>query len=155
MTYVLTTLTFYHYAKHNCIVVAARRMFTKVLLNAIIIKMHYCVFKKVKLINHDCLPILMLLYIMLYIVLAYLMLFAAITNAVCFNNASFFLFLFLSLICANAFYLHALSLFIYLFLFASCTVLLICLFLLIISSHRCSCFFFIFFYERAMSSPEK
>ena len=32
---------------------------------------------KVKLINHDCLPILMLLYIMLYIVLAYLMLFAA------------------------------------------------------------------------------
>ena len=30
--------------------------------------------KKVKLINHDCLPILMLLYIMLYIVLAYLML---------------------------------------------------------------------------------
>ena len=30
--------------------------------------------KKVKLINHDCLPILMLLYIMLYIVLDYLML---------------------------------------------------------------------------------
>ena len=25
-------------------------------------KMHKCVFKKVKLINHDCLPILMLLY---------------------------------------------------------------------------------------------
>ena len=60
-------------------------------------------FKKVKLINHDCLPILMLLYI----VLAYLMLFAALTNAVCLNNASFF-----SLICANAFYFHALSLFI-------------------------------------------
>ena len=54
--------------------------------------MHECVFKKVKLINHDCLPILMLLYIMLYIVLAYLMLFAAITNAVCLNNASFFFF---------------------------------------------------------------
>ena len=36
---------------------------------------------------------------MLYIVLAYLMLFAAITNAVCLNNASFF-----SLICANAFF---------------------------------------------------
>ena len=34
--------------------------------------------KKVKLINHDCLPILMLLYIMLCIVLAYLMLFASI-----------------------------------------------------------------------------
>ena len=48
--------------------------------------------KKVTLINHDCLPILMLLYIMLYIVLAYLMLtyfnaylmlFAALSNAVC------------------------------------------------------------------------
>ena len=32
----------------------------------------------------------MLLYIMLYIVLAYLMQFAALTNAVCLNNASFF-----------------------------------------------------------------
>ena len=41
---------------------------------------------KVKLINHDCLPILLLLYIML----AYLMLFAALTNAVCLYNASFF-----------------------------------------------------------------
>ena len=66
----------------------------------------------------------MLLYVMLYIVLAYLMLFAAITNAVCLNNASSFF----SLICANAFYFHALSLFISFFLFASCTVLLICLF---------------------------
>ena len=64
--------------------------------------------KKVKLINHDCLPILMLLcimlyivlaylmlhivlaYLMLYIVLAYLMLFAALSNAVCLYNASFF-----------------------------------------------------------------
>ena len=54
--------------------------------------------KKVKLITHDCLPILMLLYIMLYIVLAYLMLyivlaylmlFAALSNAVCLHNASF------------------------------------------------------------------
>ena len=57
----------------------------------------------------------MLLYIMLYIVLTYLMLFAALTNAVCLNNASFFSFLFFpffSLICANAFYFHALSLFI-------------------------------------------
>ena len=50
----------------------------------------------------------MLLYIMLYIVLAYLILFAALTNAVCLNNASSFL----SLICANAFYFLALSLFI-------------------------------------------
>ena len=68
--------------------------------------MHSCVFKKVKLINHDCLPILMLLYIMLYIVLAYLMLFAALTNAVCLNNAFF------PLIYANDFHFHALSLFI-------------------------------------------
>ena len=60
-------------------------------------------FKKVKLINHDCLPILMLLYI----VLAYLMLFAPLTNAVCLYNASF-----LPLISANAFCFYALSLFI-------------------------------------------
>ena len=46
--------------------------------------------KNVKLINHDCLPILMLLCIMLYVMLAYLMLFAALSNAVCLNNASFF-----------------------------------------------------------------
>ena len=63
--------------------------------------------KKVRLIKHDCLPILMLLYIMLYIVLSYLMLFVALTNAVCLYNASF-----LPLIYANAFYFHALSLFI-------------------------------------------
>ena len=37
--------------------------------------------------------------------LAYLKLFAALTNAVCLNNASF-----LSLICANALHFHALSL---------------------------------------------
>ena len=48
--------------------------------------------KKSQLINHDCLPILMLLYTMLYIVLAYLMLFAALSNSVCLNNASSFLF---------------------------------------------------------------
>ena len=45
--------------------------------------------KKVKLIKHDCQPILMLLYIMLYIVHAYLMMFAALSNAVCLYNASF------------------------------------------------------------------
>ena len=45
--------------------------------------------KKVKLINHDCLPMLMLLYIMLCIVLAYLILFAALSNAVCLYNAFF------------------------------------------------------------------
>ena len=46
----------------------------------------------------------MLLYIMLYIVLAYLMLFAALTNCVCLNNASHFLFSFL-----NIFYERAMS----------------------------------------------
>ena len=40
----------------------------------------------------------MLLYTMLYIVLAYLMLFAALTNSVCVNNASFF-FLFKYFLC--------------------------------------------------------
>ena len=37
----------------------------------------------------------MLLYTMLYIVLAYLMLFAALTNSVCLNNASSFLLFFI------------------------------------------------------------
>ena len=69
--------------------------------------MHLCVLKKVKLINHDCLPILVLLYIMLCIVLADLMLFAALSNAVCLHNASF-----LPLISENAFYFHVLSWFI-------------------------------------------
>ena len=59
--------------------------------------------KKVKLINHDCLPILMLLYGMLYIMLAYSMLFVCI---------KFVLFIFLPLIFANAFCFHALSWFI-------------------------------------------
>ena len=42
----------------------------------------------------------MLLYIMLYIVRAYLMLFAALTNSVCLNNAPLFL---------NIFYERAMS----------------------------------------------
>ena len=72
--------------------------------------------KKVKLINHDCLSILMLFYIMLYIVLAYLMLhivlaylmlFAALSNAVCLYDASF-----LPMISAYAFYFYVLSWFI-------------------------------------------
>ena len=62
--------------------------------------------KEVKLITHDCLPILMLLYIMLYIMLAYLLLFAALSNAVCLYTAFFIL------IFANAFCFHALSWFI-------------------------------------------
>ena len=49
----------------------------------------------------------MLLYIMLYIVLAYLMLFAALSNAVCLHSAYF-----LPMISANAFYFHVLSWFI-------------------------------------------
>ena len=49
----------------------------------------------------------MLLYIMLYIVLACLMLFAALTNAVCLYNASFFAIDF-----CRCFYFNALSLFI-------------------------------------------
>ena len=49
----------------------------------------------------------MLLYIMLYIVLAYLMLFDAFPSAVCLYNASFF-----AIVFSNAFYFHALSLFI-------------------------------------------
>ena len=53
-----------------------------------------CIYKKVILINQDCLPVLMLLYIMLFIMLAYLMLFAALSNAVCLHNASFFSFYF-------------------------------------------------------------
>ena len=96
----------------------------------------------------------MLLYIMLYIVLAYLMLFVCI------------MLLFLPLISANAFYFHALSLFIdtwfvyFIFLFASCTVLLICLFFLIVCSHSLFLFFYLFFIylffmKRAMSYPEK
>ena len=51
----------------------------------------------------------MLLYIMLHIMLAYLMLFAALYNAVCLHNAYF---LFLLLIFENAFRFHALSWFI-------------------------------------------
>ena len=46
--------------------------------------------KKVKLINNDYLPILMLLYIIMYIVLTYLMLPAALSSVVYLHNASFF-----------------------------------------------------------------
>ena len=82
----------------------------------------------------------MLLYIIVYnIVLAYLMLFAALTNAVCLNNASFFV------IDLCKCFLFSCLVFVYvIFLFASCTVLLICLFFLIICSHRCFVFFYIF-----------
>ena len=95
----------------------------------------------------------MLLYIMLYIVLAYLMLFAALTSAVCLYNASFFAIDFCKC-----------------FLF-SCFVLVYFIFLICImhsafnlfvfpNSMFTSLLFFLYFfkyifYERAMSSPEK
>ena len=108
--------------------------------------------KKVKLINHGCLPILMLLYIMQYVMLAYLMLFAALTNAVCLHNASFFL-SFLQLIFAIALCfmlcLGLLTQFVYFkYDFPSIAVLLICwLFLILCSRH--------FTYERALCSLDK
>ena len=50
---------------------------------------------------------IVLAYLMLYIVLAYIMLFAAVTNAIFLYNASF-----LPMIYENAFYFHVLSWFI-------------------------------------------
>ena len=91
--------------------------------------------KKVKLINHDCLPILIPLYIMLYTLLAYLILLAALSNAVRLHNAFF---IFLLLIFANAFcFMPCLGLlthsFVYLkYDFSSCAGLLICSFFLIL-----------------------
>ena len=63
-------------------------------------------YKKYKLINHDCLPILMLLYVILYIMLAYLMLLAALSNAACLHNAFF------AIDFCKCFLFHALSCFI-------------------------------------------
>ena len=93
---------------------------------------------------------------MLYIVLAYLILFAALTNAVCLNNASFFLFFF--------FFLFVIDL-CKCFLF-SCFVLVYFIFLICIMHSAFNLFvfpnymftsllFFFCFNERAMSSPEK
>ena len=83
--------------------------------------------KKVKLINHDCLTILALLYIMLYMMLAYLMLFDALSNAVCLYNAFS-----LSLNFAQKIFMLCLGLltqFVYFkYYFASCTVLLMLFF---------------------------
>ena len=100
--------------------------------------------KKAKLINHDCLPISMLLYTMLYIILAHLMLFAALSNAVCLHNAFFIL------IFANAFCFHALSWFIdslFISSIESCAVILICWFFQILCSYH-------LLYERAICSLE-
>ena len=85
---------------------------------------------------------------MLHIILAYLMLFAALSSAVCLYNAFFS-----PLIFANAFCFHALSWFIdtqfvyFKYDFASCAILFICWFFLILCSHHILC-------ERAMCSLE-
>ena len=55
--------------------------------------------KKVSLYNHDCLPVLMLLYTMLHIMLACLVLFAALSNAVCLYKAFFLLLIFANAFC--------------------------------------------------------
>ena len=51
----------------------------------------------------------MLLYVMLYIVLAYLMLFAALSNAVCLHNASFLAIDFCKCFLFSCFYLGLLT----------------------------------------------
>ena len=96
----------------------------------------------------------MLLYIMLYIVLAYLMLFAALTNAVCLNNASSF---FVIDLCKC--FLFSCFVFVY-FIFLICTVhSAFNLFVFPNYMFTSLLLFFVFvfniFYERAMSSPEK
>ena len=80
------------------------------------------------------------------------MLLAALTNAVCLNNAcSFF-----SLICANAFYFHALSLFISFFLICIMhSAFNLFIFPNYMFTSLLLLFFLNIFYERAMSSPEK
>ena len=60
-------------------------------------------YEKVKLINHSCLPILVL-----YVMLAYLMLFAALSNAVCLYSALFYF----AIDFCKCFLFHALSWFI-------------------------------------------
>ena len=75
--------------------------------------------RKVTLINNDCLPILML-----YVMPAYLMLFDALSNAVCFNNVFFFYIALCFMLC-----LGLLTQFVYFkYDFSSCAVLLICSF---------------------------
>ena len=95
----------------------------------------------------------MLLYVMLHIVLAYFMLFAAITNAVCLNNASFF-----SLICANAFFsmlCHCLFHFFFICIMHSAFNLFVFPNYMFTSLLFFLFFFNNIFYERAMTSPEK
>ena len=80
--------------------------------------------------------------------LAYIKLFAALTNAVCLNNASF-----LSLICANAFYFHA-FVFVYFIFFICIMHSTFNLFVFPNYMFTLLLFFLQIFYERAMSSLE-
>ena len=86
---------------------------------------------------------------MLYVMLAYLMLVAALSNAVCFYNGLFFF----AIDFCKCFQFHAflglLTQFVYFkYDFSSCAVLLICSFLLNLCSHN-------FLYEWAVCSLEK
>ena len=92
----------------------------------------------------------MLLNIMLYIMLAYLMLFAALSNAVCLYNAFFAIDFCKCFLCHSLFIVYCLlTQFVYFkYDFPSCAVLLICWFFLILCSRH-------FSYERAMCSLEK
>ena len=109
-----------------------------------------CMLKNVKLINQDCLPILMLLYIMLYIMLAYSML--------------LYLMLF---VCIMLLFLHLFLQMLFVFMF--CLGLLShSLFISCVNLHYAQCFNLLVFpnsvftsllfennNERAMCSPEK
>ena len=89
---------------------------------------------------------------MLHIVLAYLMLFAALSNAVCLYNASFFAidfckcFLFSCFVFVYFIFFCIMHSAFNLFVFPNSMITPLFLFCL---------FLYIFFYERAMSSPEK
>ena len=87
----------------------------------------------------------MLLYIMLYIVLAYLMLLAALTNAVCLNNAFFVIDL-----CKC--FLFSCFVFVYYFFFI---YIMHSAFNLFVFPNYMFTSLLLFFYERAVSSPEK
>ena len=109
--------------------------------------------KKVKLINHDCLPISMQLYTMMCIMLAYLMLFTSLSSAASLQNA-YLHFYFLGIDFCKCFLFHKLSLgllthslFISSMIFhhVQCFNLLV---FLILCSHHFLC-------ERAMCSLEK
>ena len=96
----------------------------------------------------------MLLYIMLCIVLAYLMLFAALTNAVYLNNASFFV---IDLCKCFLFSCFVFVYFIFLIRIMHCAFNLFVFPNYMFTSLLLAFFFFFLniFYERAINSPEK